>query len=229
MSQIAFNEQYYLSQNPDVFQAVVRGQTTAQAHYNNFGRFEGRNPNQFFGTNEYLTRYSDVRNAGVNPLTHFLNFGAREGRLPNSNLDSNLDTNNNDIANEFNGAAYLAANQDLVTAGFTATTAYQHYVLFGQFEGRFGYRTDAGNVVTPFQGPFVSGGTSGGAPVTGQTFTLTTNIDAPGAAAPATNTNGTSGNDTFIGDFGTAGCCCPRMIGHDQTDCWDAMNSRGER
>lgn len=33
----------------------------------------------------------------------------------------------------------------------------------------------------------------------GQTFTLTANQDAPGALAPSVNTQGTSGNDTYIG------------------------------
>ncbi len=37
----------------------------------------------------------------------------------------------------------------------------------------------------------------------GKTFTLTTNTDAPGATAPAANTQGTSGNDTFNAVVGT--------------------------
>jgi len=37
----------------------------------------------------------------------------------------------------------------------------------------------------------------------GSTIVLTTNIDAPGAVAPAANTTGTNGNDTFLGADGT--------------------------
>lgn len=37
----------------------------------------------------------------------------------------------------------------------------------------------------------------------GQTFTLTNNLDGPGATAPAANTTGTGGNDTYIADNNT--------------------------
>lgn len=41
-----FNEQYYLQQNPDVAAAVARGEfPNALAHYNQFGKSEGRLPN----------------------------------------------------------------------------------------------------------------------------------------------------------------------------------------
>lgn len=47
--------------------------------------------------------------------------------------------------------------------------------------------TTVANVVTAQQG------------ATGQTFTLTTNADAPGATAPSVNTQGTTGNDQYNG------------------------------
>jgi len=59
----------------------------------------------------------------------------------------------------------------------TLKSAYQHYVLFGQFEGRPGVTV----------GPFTN---SGVAPGTGATSALTTGIDA---------LVGTNGNDTFVG------------------------------
>ena len=38
-----FNNQAYMDQNPDVAQAIQRGDfTSAQQHYDTFGKFEGR-------------------------------------------------------------------------------------------------------------------------------------------------------------------------------------------
>ncbi|KQT51938.1 hypothetical protein ASG43_20830 [Aureimonas sp. Leaf454] len=191
MSNLAFNETFYLTTYPDVLSAVLRGQITALEHFNRFGWQEQRNPNQYFNTTEYLLRYADVRNARINPLDHFLANGAKEGRLPNSNIDGTVDVNNDNIANDFNAKAYTDLYTDVgaaVTAG--QMTAYQHYVLFGQFEGRTGFVTGAGGVVTPITGPFINGGTSGGTPSTGSTFALTIGADA---------IKGTSGNDTING------------------------------
>ncbi|MDY8108852.1 calcium-binding protein [Fulvimarina sp. 2208YS6-2-32] len=186
---IMFNEQFYLTQNPDVAAAVSRGQfASGQAHFNQFGRFESRDPNAFFDTSFYLGQYPDVAAAGVNPLTHFLAFGAREGRVFNENAKSAIDTDNNGVEN-FNDAAYLTANPDVaaaVTSGQFAN-GYQHYILFGQFEGRPGAVTDGGQALN---GPFAQGGTGGGANP-GQTFTLTNSVDV---------LNGTANNDTFVGD-----------------------------
>ncbi|KQT51990.1 hypothetical protein ASG43_20640 [Aureimonas sp. Leaf454] len=193
MSNISFNEQFYLSTYPDVAAAVSRGIfASGQAHYNANGRFEGRNPNQFFNTSEYLGRYPDVARAGVNPLDHFLRSGAAEGRFANSNIDGVIDANNNDVANEFNEQAYLNLYTDVAAQtgpGRPFASAYQHFVQFGQFEGRTGFIGPNGSA-TPISGPFVNGGSTGGQPNTGSTFTLTTGTDAP---------QGTTGNDTFLG------------------------------
>ncbi|KQT51987.1 hypothetical protein ASG43_20625 [Aureimonas sp. Leaf454] len=189
MSNLQFNETFYLSTYPDVAAAVSRGIfASGQAHYNANGRFEGRNPNQFFNTAEYLGRYPDVARAGVNPLDHFLRSGAAEGRFANSNEDGVIDLNNNDIADDFNAAAYLAQYPDVAAqtgAGRPFATAYQHFVQFGQFEGRTATLSN-GTTVT---GPFVNGGNGASTPNAGQTLTLTTNVD---------NVSGTANNDTIV-------------------------------
>lgn len=179
MANIAFNEAFYLTTYPDVAAAVSRGTiANAREHFDTFGRFEGRNPNAFFNTSFYLSQYPDVANARINPLNHFLDFGAKEGRLPNDNIDRAIDIDNNNGANEFNGAAYLAANQDVANAGYTASTAYQHYVLFGQFEGRAATLTNG----TTLTGPFTSGTTVPGGPSDGVNATLTLDRDVLSAA-----------------------------------------------
>jgi hypothetical protein len=91
---IFFDQTFYLQNNPDVLAAVARGETTAEQHFNTFGWKEGRNPNDTFNVNFYLTQNADVLKAGVNPLTHFTQFGAAEGRSPSASFvtAANFDT-----------------------------------------------------------------------------------------------------------------------------------------
>lgn len=188
MAMLDFNSSFYLQQNPDVAFAISRGViASAEEHFNTYGRFEGRNPNAYFDVTYYLTANPDVAAARVNPLEHFLTFGAEEGRFANATADAAIDTDGNNLANEFDAAAYLAANADVaanVGPGKTYATAYEHYVLFGQFETRTG---------VPANGPFTNTGIAVG---TGETFTLTTGLD---------NLIGTNGNDTFRGDIANLG------------------------
>ena len=72
------------------------------AHFNTFGWHEGRDPNGWFDTSAYLSKYADVAAAGVNPLEHYLTFGWKEGR---------------DASGRFHTADYLAANPDGAAAG----------------------------------------------------------------------------------------------------------------
>lgn len=181
-----FDEQYYLQQNPDVAAAVSRGLIASAAqHYEQNGRFEGRNPNAFFSTSFYLGQYPDVAKAGINPLTHFLNFGVNENRAVNATELASFDADGNGFVNEFNATAYLAANKDVAAAVQSGQlkSAYQHFIEFGQFEGRTATLTN-GTVVT---GPFTN---SGALPGAGATVVLTTGVDA---------LTGTSANETFVG------------------------------
>ncbi|SOD98747.1 beta strand repeat-containing protein [Caenispirillum bisanense] len=175
----AFDEQYYLQQNPDVLAAVLNGSMpSARFHFDNFGWRELRDPNAVFDTSDYVTLYTDVLNAKINPFNHFLSNGAKEGRAPSSEYKS--------VADNFDATAYLAANNDVklaVDAG--QMTAWQHFVLNGQYESRPGAVLKDG---TPVSNAVTLPGSSTGQ--TGSTFTLTANAD---------NLNGTSGNDTFGG------------------------------
>ncbi|HEY4253640.1 MAG TPA: M10 family metallopeptidase C-terminal domain-containing protein [Roseomonas sp.] len=105
---------FYQSTNPDVLAAGM----DPKFHYDTFGRFEGRDPNQYFDTSAYLEANPDVAAYGMNPLEHYLNFGGYEGRLPSEAFDGN---------------AYLAANPDVAAAGMNPLF---HYMMFGAAEGR---------------------------------------------------------------------------------------------
>lgn len=71
-----FDEDWYLSHNPD----VLKAQAPAAEHYFLFGYKEGRNPSEFFDGNLYLQLNPDVKEQKLNPLLHWEVFGKKEGR-----------------------------------------------------------------------------------------------------------------------------------------------------
>lgn len=80
---IAFDDVYYLNQNPDVLTAILNGWFySAEQHYAAFGFREGRDPSASFDTFYYLQNNPDVAAAGINPFEHYNSFGRNEGRLP---------------------------------------------------------------------------------------------------------------------------------------------------
>jgi hypothetical protein len=113
-----FDTLYYLSRNPDVFQAGVN----ALAHFNVSGRHEGRNPSAFFDTSGYLAVHADVAAAGVNPLDHYHQVGWQQGRDPSARFDTTL---------------YLINNPDVAAAGIDPLA---HFLLAGMAEGRTAYQ-----------------------------------------------------------------------------------------
>jgi len=78
-----FNEQWYVSQYPEVRQIGVN----PLRHYLEIGGFEGRDPGPDFSSSFYLNTYDDVKNEGINPLLHYLKYGISENRtaFPGSN------------------------------------------------------------------------------------------------------------------------------------------------
>ncbi|QDG74557.1 hypothetical protein [Labrenzia sp. PHM005] len=220
----AFNETFYLANNPDVAEAVAAGTVaSAEEHYNLFGWSEGRDPNEHFDTSFYLSENPDVAAAGVNPFHHFLTYGAAEGRVPNPTIDALLGYpaigEGDDV---FDSATYLAANPDVqaaVDAG--QMTAYQHWILHGQFENRPGAQTlsgtdlSGGNSDTPLgigdgddgdAGAGGGGGGGGGASPTGNTILLeagASQVLVGGVPVNATN-SATDLGDTIYSTFDNA-------------------------
>jgi hypothetical protein len=64
----------------DCYSDVSGASQDAVRHYNRNGWKEGRNPNPWFSTKEYLRLHRDVAVAGLNPLWHFVTTGRAEGR-----------------------------------------------------------------------------------------------------------------------------------------------------
>lgn len=124
-----FDANYYLTQYPDVAQAVNRGAfRSGLDHFLQFGQFEGRNPSARFNNSNYLAQNPDVadavnRGALRSGFQHFILYGQIEGR---------------DRTTLFDPSFYLAQNPDVpqaVTNG-TFRSAYEHFMEFGQAERR---------------------------------------------------------------------------------------------
>ena len=89
-----FDERSYLKANPDVREAVRRGEIkNGRLHYIGFGYFEGRKGGMAKVDEEwYLRKYPDVADAVNEGLVasasaHFYSIGGGEGRSPNSECE----------------------------------------------------------------------------------------------------------------------------------------------
>lgn len=72
-----FDEDYYVTNNPDVSVAGA----CALDHYIHHGGLEGRSASGQFDSAWYLAEYTDVAQAVMNPLIHYIDHGEAEGRL----------------------------------------------------------------------------------------------------------------------------------------------------
>lgn len=160
---VAFDSFFYGQQ----YMGDYQGTLSPIEHFVQIGAARGYKPDATFDPTYYKNAFADLKNTDFNAadlLYHFMQYGLDEGRVPNAALAS------------FDGKAYLAANPDVATyvnanlgqfGGSATNGALAHYVKFGAVEGRAAPGTSVSN---------------------GQTFTLTTGVDA---------VVGTSGNDTI--------------------------------
>ncbi len=114
------DDMFYYTHNRDVLNANV----DANQHYDQYGWREGRDPNRFFSTSEYLAKYHDVAAAGIDPLQHYDQYGWKEGRDPSDN---------------FHTMEYLRINPDVAAAKIDPL---EHYLKFGMYEGRAATASD---------------------------------------------------------------------------------------
>ncbi|MEP1931302.1 MAG: hypothetical protein ABJJ37_08480 [Roseibium sp.] len=133
MVAISFDEEFYLRENPDVAEAIARGEfSNAREHFDSVGFQEGRDPSVHFDTSFYLEQNPDVAAAGVNPLDHFNTSGDGEARSPNSFFDA---------------AYYLLQNPDVAAAGLSP---FEHFQQFGASESRAPNATIASEIAGGF-------------------------------------------------------------------------------
>lgn len=108
-----FDTEYYLAHDVTPF-----GMNPFTDYIEN-GFQAGLNPNALFDVNYYLDHNSDVRIAGMEPLTHYALFGYSE------------DHQNRDPSALFDTSYYNANNPDVVAAG---EISLLHYIQFGNTE-----------------------------------------------------------------------------------------------
>lgn len=104
---------------------------------------------QFFDEEYYISRYKDVKAAGVDAFSHFMKSGWREGRSP---------------SRSFNVAFYLKEYPDVRAANINPLT---HYITYGRAEGRLTHPehvapsdcqiVDTGLLVNPIHNGIVTG------------------------------------------------------------------------
>jgi ELWxxDGT repeat protein len=124
-----FNAQDYLTQYPDVIEAIRVGFVSdALDHFTRFGEAEGRSPSKLFDSHFYIAKYPDVVPAIQTGLVtsafdHFRQFGQQAGRTPIPVFDTNF---------------YLTLYPDVrdaIASGFVSS-AYEHFARYGQSENR---------------------------------------------------------------------------------------------
>lgn len=180
-----FSSHRYLSANPDVAAVGMN----PLLHYLRFGQAEGRlrfpidgppvsgaqslfseeraliAQTALFDADYYLETYTDVREAGIDPLQHYLEHGAAEGRLPNPYFDTRRyqaanmapedgtnplihylaspQRNESDTSMRFDGRYYRARYPD---AAASQLAPLDHYLRHGVTDGRRGVFPSAGEV-----------------------------------------------------------------------------------
>lgn len=140
-----FDERIYLASYPDVNQAEAFGIfASGLEHFIKFGESEGRTQvSGLYDESDYLSAYPDVARAVSqgqfsSGLQHFLSFGRFEGRLPKDRSKPPFTASSNAEAS-FNEELYLQSyypDVKLAVEAGTLSSGLDHYLQFGQFEGR---------------------------------------------------------------------------------------------
>ena len=83
MSSGLFDEDWYLTNNPDIAKAKV----DPLLHFLQTGGFERSLPRPNFSSAWYLDTHADIKNAGINPLIHYLRNGSEAGNQGHAYLE----------------------------------------------------------------------------------------------------------------------------------------------
>jgi hypothetical protein len=75
-----FNLDFYKNQLPREDSEKIKNIGDCLQHYCTEGWKTGIDPSQLFDTNNYISKYPDIKESGLNPMVHFFKFGIQEGR-----------------------------------------------------------------------------------------------------------------------------------------------------
>lgn len=124
-----FDEDWYLSSNPDLKEAIPSSTfKSGWHHFINVGYFEGRSPTEPTVDNEwYMTRYEDVATAILDGVfssarEHYVKLGRAEGRVP---CDPSIDA-------VWYARRYLENGE---TDGVDSKSCAEHFVRYGYLNG----------------------------------------------------------------------------------------------
>lgn len=118
-----FDINYYKSYNPDLVTAALSNSQLLE-HFELNGLNEGRKFSLPFELKYYKSLYPDLTKLNNSQLLqHFELNGLNEGRASSPN---------------FNVRYYLSHNSDLIAAGFNYEQALDHFLLYGNKQGRSG-------------------------------------------------------------------------------------------
>ncbi|GAA6619287.1 putative Ig domain-containing protein [Scytonema sp. NUACC26] len=141
-----FDINYYRAQNSDLATTGILSGYQLLKHFEQSGLRDGRPFSAAFDVYDYQNANSDLASARLNNqqlYEHFQLNGLREGRI-----SSKL----------FNVTYYLAKNADLKAAfNNNYASAYNHFVLYGQQEGRFGIPKTVSTIAVSLGGTSVNG------------------------------------------------------------------------
>mgnify|MGYP001339578926 CR=1 FL=1 len=143
----------YIASNSDLISAFGIDTTAATAHYEDYGKSEGRVLTAF-SASDYLANYSDLFDAFGNnetlALKHYIQSGYTEGRTDSSSSsgsssvsDSSSESSSVSTSlspttlSNLEALQYIASNPDLISAfGTNIVSAKSHYTNYGKSEGR---------------------------------------------------------------------------------------------
>jgi hypothetical protein len=129
LSSWEFDEDWYLTNNPDLAEAIPSSTfRSGWHHFVNVGYFEGRSPAEPLVDNEwYMSRYEDVASAILDGIfadarDHYVKLGRSEGRVP---CDPGIDV-------DWYAKRYLEQDE---AEGADAKTCTEHFIRFGYLSG----------------------------------------------------------------------------------------------
>jgi len=161
-----FDPDFYVSES----RTPRRSKSALYRHYLRSGWKSGYNPNAWFLANNYMEKYQDVTDEGINPWLHFMRRGVHEGRTWTAEVGETHEgavgplTLNGSLETEASKLVdpeyYLSANPDVLRLGLDPA---EHYMHMGWKEGRspnawldIDYLNDHAPVLLPsFSNPLV--------------------------------------------------------------------------
>lgn len=144
-----YDYNYYVANNPDVFQAYGEDDNAVLGHFVNYGMREGRQASAAFNVVSYYYQYADLRRTFGSDLKsyymHYINYGVKEGRAGTgcTSLQNGTTVYNGvDYSAVYNYSYYISKYTDIKKTYLNDENgAIKHFVTYGMNEGRQGIST----------------------------------------------------------------------------------------